>query len=88
MSRIEYHLQKTIQGEYFDSINFVTFSKDGTLLAAAFETGAVKVYRMHTGRRVSEYSKEPIAIDVLLWSIHDSKQPVLCQDSLREGVPL
>ncbi|SJL11839.1 uncharacterized protein ARMOST_15250 [Armillaria ostoyae] len=77
MSRVKYHLQKTIQGEDFDSVNVVTFSKDGTLLAAAFETGAVKIYRTHTGRRVSEYSKEPTAIDALLWSIDDSKRPVL-----------
>ncbi|KAK0468962.1 WD40-repeat-containing domain protein [Armillaria novae-zelandiae] len=77
MSRVEYRLQKTIQGEDFDSVNVLTFSKDGALLAAAFETGAVKVYRTHTGKPVSEYSKEPTAIDVLLWSLDDSKQPIL-----------
>ncbi|KAK0474491.1 hypothetical protein EDD18DRAFT_1367688 [Armillaria luteobubalina] len=77
MSRVEYRLQKTIQGEDFDSLNVLTFSKDGALLAATFETGAVKVYHTHTGKPVSEYSKEPIAIDVLLWSLDDSKRPIL-----------
>ncbi|KAK0494000.1 hypothetical protein EDD18DRAFT_1355951 [Armillaria luteobubalina] len=77
MSRVKYWLQKTIQGEDFDSLNVLTFSKDGALLVATFEMGAVKVYRTHTGKPVSEYSKEPTTIDVLLWSLNDSKWPIL-----------
>lgn len=70
MSKIRYELHKTIEGKHNNSVNVVSFSKNGKFLATGCEDGTVVVFSTKKGSEISryEYDAESPAIDCLFWT--------------------